>query len=65
MFVPVVGGGGTGVERAAGLTFFGLSGALSEEQLVLFVWERCWEDSGHQRTERQNQEQSRVTSNIS
>lgn len=34
------------------LTFFGLSGALGEEQLVLLVGEGFWKDSGHQRTER-------------
>lgn len=40
------------VIRELCLTFFGLSGALSEEQLVLFVWERFWKDSGHQRTDK-------------
>lgn len=33
------------------LTFFGLASALSEQQLVLFIRERLWKDSGHQRTE--------------
>lgn len=33
------------------LTLFGLAGALSEQQLVLFIGERLWKDSGHQRTE--------------
>lgn len=36
----------------ANVTFFGLPRALSEQQLVLFIWERIWKDSGHQRTER-------------
>lgn len=48
----------------AGLTFFGLPGALSEEQLVLLVWEGIWEDSGHQRAERQKAEQTEVASNV-
>lgn len=34
----------------AQLTFFGLANALSEQQLILFVGERLWKDSGHQRT---------------
>lgn len=32
------------------LTLFGLPGALSEEQLVLLVWQRHGKDSGHQWT---------------
>lgn len=41
----------------AHVTFFGLPRALSEQQLVLFIWERIWKDSGHQRTERHKKDE--------
>lgn len=41
--------------RDLSLTFFGLSGALGEEQLVLLVGEGFWKDSGHQRTKTQTE----------
>lgn len=44
----------------ANVTFFGLPRALSEQQLVLFIWERIWKDSGHQRTGRHTKKMNMI-----